>query len=104
MVTLTAIFNSYFRQVPETYQDNMTASTHIISNLTFIFTLLLHRKFLDFKARVMPEKHVKIHAVPHFILEVLNLIPLLFTFITDLQLSLSVTSNNVLNESAVVPL
>jgi len=91
MVTITAIFKSVFRQVPEMYQDTMTASTHILSNLMFIFTLLLNRNPFDSKAWDTPMQRVKIHTVPHFILELLNLIPLLYSFLTDLGISLTST-------------
>jgi hypothetical protein len=77
MVTITVIFNSDLRQVLEMYQDTMTTSTHILSNSTFIFTLLLNRNPFDSKARDTPTQRVKIHTVPHFILELLNLIPLI---------------------------
>jgi len=38
MVTITVIFKSDFGRVPEMYQDTMTASNHILSNLTHTAT------------------------------------------------------------------
>jgi len=78
MITINVIFKSNFRQVPEMYQDTMTASTHILSNVMFIFTLLLNQNPFDSKARDTPTQCVKIHTVPHFILELLNFIPILY--------------------------
>jgi len=91
MVTISAIFKSDFRQVHEMYQDTMTASTHILSNVTFRFTLLLNRNSFDSKARDTPTQRVEIHTVLHFILELLNLIPLLYSFLTDLWKALTST-------------
>lgn len=49
----------------------------------------------DSKAWDTPTQQVKIYTVPYFILELLNLIPLLYTFVTDLRISLTLTSTDV---------